>query len=75
MTEAAFPAAAARLARIGRLARRFGADRRGATAIEYGLIASLVVIVIIAGVTGYGDAITAQWTWLANTILANVKSS
>lgn len=56
-------------------ARRLVRDRAGATAIEYGLIASCIVIVIIAAVTGYGDQINAQWNWLANTIMANVKSS
>lgn len=50
-------------------------DESGATAIEYGLIASVVVIVIIAGLTGYGEAITAQWNWISGVILSNVKSS
>ena len=54
-------------------ARRLLADERGATAIEYGLIASLIVIVIIGAVTGYGNAITAQWDWIANTVLANAR--
>lgn len=55
--------------------RRMLRDESGATAIEYGLIASVVVIVIIAGVTGYGEAITAQWNWISGVILANVRSS
>lgn len=55
--------------------RRLIRDESGATAIEYGLIASVVVIVIIAGMTGYGDAITAQWNWISGVILSNVRSS
>jgi len=59
---------------LGALAARFGEDRRGATAIEYGMIASGIVIVIIAALTGYGEQINAQWNWIANTVLANVRS-
>lgn len=36
---------------------RFLADESGATAIEYGLIASLVAVVIIAGATTLGTNI------------------
>jgi pilus assembly protein Flp/PilA len=35
---------------LTRLLRAFGADEGGATAIEYGLIASLIVVVIIAAI-------------------------
>jgi pilus assembly protein Flp/PilA len=48
----------------------FAADERGATAIEYGLIASCIVIVIIAALTGYGDQMKAQWTWVSETVVA-----
>jgi len=33
------------------LLRRFLADNKGATAIEYGLIAALIAVVIITGLT------------------------
>jgi pilus assembly protein Flp/PilA len=33
------------------------ADERGATAIEYGLIAAMIVVVVIAGMQAVGDAI------------------
>lgn len=62
-------------AKGSRRIRRLLGDESGATAIEYGLIASVVVIVIIAGMTGYGDAITAQWNWISGVILNHVKSS
>ncbi len=41
--------------------RRFGKDEGGATAIEYGLIAALIAVVIIAAVTTVG-------TELSNTL-------
>lgn len=50
-------------------------DELGATSIEYGLIASLVVIVIIAGITGFGEQLAAQWDWVSGLIRSNVKSS
>jgi pilus assembly protein Flp/PilA len=33
---------------------RFLADERGATAIEYGLICSLIFVVIVSAVTSFG---------------------
>lgn len=39
--------------------QRFVQDRRGATSIEYALIASLIFLVIVAGVTSAGDTLTA----------------
>lgn len=43
--------------RLVRLAR----DRRAATAIEYGLIVSLVVIAMIGAFTQVADVTTALW--------------
>jgi len=36
-------------------------DRRGATAIEYGLILALVVIAMIVGLTTLADSTTGMW--------------
>ena len=33
--------------------KNFARDKRGATAIEYGLMASLIALVIIVALTGY----------------------
>jgi pilus assembly protein Flp/PilA len=41
-------------------ARRFLADERGATAIEYGLIAALIAVVIITAVTALGTTIKTK---------------
>jgi pilus assembly protein Flp/PilA len=35
--------------------KAFLADERGATAIEYGLLASLIAVAIIAGASAVGD--------------------
>jgi len=40
-------------------------DESGATAIEYGLIASLIAIGIIAGATALGSNISSSFTSLA----------
>ena len=37
--------------------RRFLADRRGATAIEYGLIIAVLSLVIVAGIGSVGSAV------------------
>jgi pilus assembly protein Flp/PilA len=41
------------------VARRFLADDRGTTAIEYALIASLVFMAIVASVTTVGEEVAA----------------
>jgi pilus assembly protein Flp/PilA len=40
----------------------FGADQSGATAIEYGLIATGIVFVIIAIVNGLGSKVNNSYT-------------
>lgn len=51
---------------LARLARRLGRDRSGATAIEYGLIAALVAVVIIGAVGAVGTNLKTQFTNIAN---------
>ena len=41
------------------LVKQWLADERGATAIEYGLIISLIFLVIITSVTAFGNNTTA----------------
>ena len=43
-------------------------DEKGATAIEYGLIAGLIAVVIIAAVTLLGTDIQAVFTGLSDAI-------
>ena len=44
------------------LISRFVRDESGATAIEYGLIAALVAVVIITGLTAVGTKLNATFT-------------
>ena len=44
--------------------RRLFADRRGATAIEYGLIAALIVVAMIGGLSALGGGAGGMWTEL-----------
>jgi pilus assembly protein Flp/PilA len=44
---------------------RFMKDESGATAIEYGLIAALISVALIAGATTLGDALNNQFENLA----------
>ncbi len=41
---------------------RFVKDESGATAIEYGLIAALIAVVIIAAVSALGSTISSKFT-------------
>lgn len=50
------------------LISRFAKDEDGATAIEYGLIAGLIAVVIIGGLTLLGNNINAAFDNIANTI-------
>jgi len=43
-------------------------DRKGATAIEYGLIAGLVAVVIIGAVTLIGTDLIAEFTAITNAL-------
>lgn len=47
---------------------RFFKDEDGVTAIEYGLIAAMVAIVIIAGLTILGPALNTAFTTVGNKV-------
>ncbi len=46
----------------------FWADEDGATAIEYGLLASLIAVVIIGAVGGVGDALILKFNEIAGAL-------
>ncbi len=50
---------------IKSLIARFGKDESGATAIEYGLIAALISVIIIVAVTAAGDGIQGAFCDIA----------
>ncbi len=54
------------------LIKRFKADEDGATAIEYGLIAALIAVAIIAAVRSVGGTLNGVFTDI-NTELSNVE--
>ena len=41
--------------------RMLGADQRGATAIEYGLIAALIIIAMMGGLQALGGGTNGMW--------------
>ena len=48
--------------------RKLRADTRGATAIEYGLIAALIVIAMIAGAAALGGGALGMWSDVATKV-------
>jgi pilus assembly protein Flp/PilA len=46
--------------------RMLGADQRGATAIEYGLIVALIAIAAMGGMQSLGGGVGGMWGKLAN---------
>ena len=43
-------------------------DERGASAVEYGLIAALIVLAMVAGLTQVATATTTMWDNVSNTV-------
>lgn len=43
-------------------------DEKGATATEYGLLVGLIALIIVTGVTLFGDALDAFFTDLGTTV-------
>ena len=50
------------------LLKQFLRNQDGATAIEYGLIAALIAVVIITGVTAVGTQLSTTFTNLSTTL-------
>jgi pilus assembly protein Flp/PilA len=48
--------------------KKFVANQSGATAIEYGLIAALIAVVIITGLTAVGTNLNAQLSSIATSL-------
>ena len=53
---------------MSKLIARFVKDESGATAIEYGLIAALIAIAIIAGARALGTALNTKFQGVADTL-------
>jgi pilus assembly protein Flp/PilA len=50
------------------LISRFIRDESGATAIEYGLIAALIAVVIIGGITAVGTNLSGTFATLSTNV-------
>ena len=48
--------------------QRFIDDESGATAIEYGLIASLIAVAIVAALTGVGSAMSDKFQSVSSAV-------
>lgn len=58
---------------IRRILRRLSplpGDSRGATAVEYGLIAALIVVVMIAALKGMAGSSTGMWDGINRDVQA-----
>jgi pilus assembly protein Flp/PilA len=53
---------------VQRLIRQFLRDESGATAIEYGLIAALIAVVIIGAVAAVGTNLQGTFNNIANNV-------
>ena len=53
---------------IRKILRKLGANQRGATAIEYGLIAALIAVAIIGALEGLGGGVGGMWGKLSNIV-------
>ena len=59
---------------IRTILRKLRADERGATAIEYGLIAALIVIAMMAGLQSMGGAAGGMWGKVGNAANEHMPS-
>ena len=48
--------------------RKLRRDKRGATAIEYGLIVALIVVAMMGGLSSLGGGMGGMWTKINNAV-------
>lgn len=48
--------------------KRIGTDKSGATAIEYGLIAALIVIAMMGALNGVAGETISMWTTISDKL-------
>jgi pilus assembly protein Flp/PilA len=53
------------------LIMRFARDENGATAVEYGLIAALIAVVVIVAIRGTGTKLNSTFTSVSNGLGSN----
>ena len=55
---------------MSKFVTRFLKDESGATAIEYGLIAALIAVVLVASLQGVGTALKGAFTKISGDVTA-----
>lgn len=50
-------------------------DHRGATALEYGLILCLIVVVMVVGMTALGGETVAQWSFVSSQVSSGIAQA
>jgi len=55
---------------IARFIQKFARDEEGVTAIEYGLIAALIAVAIILGVTAVGTNLNGLFNYISTKVAA-----
>lgn len=53
------------------LIQRITPCEQGATAVEYGLIVSLIVVAIMASLSSFGDSSMNMWNYVSNEIVTS----
>lgn len=53
---------------MSKFVTRFMRDESGATAIEYGLIASLIAAILILAITSIGTSLQAKFQFIADSL-------
>jgi len=58
---------------IRTMGRKLRSDKRGATAIEYGLIAALIAVAAIGGMSSLGGGANGMWGKLDNKVTESMN--
>lgn len=53
---------------MGKFLRLFARNRKGATAVEYGLIAALIVVAIVAALKDFANTSISMWNNVASVV-------
>lgn len=56
------------MTKFSKLLTRFSKDESGATAIEYGLIAALIAVVIIGALTAMGTSLSSKFNQVSGNL-------
>lgn len=55
--------------------KRLYRDDRGATALEYGLILCLIVVVMGMGMTALGQETVGQWNFISSQVTSGIAQA